>query len=391
MPRVLFVDDEPNILQGLRRLLRGRTQEWEMTFATAGEQALEMLARCPVDVIVSDMRMPGMDGPTLLSKVKQRWPSTVRIVLSGQSDQEAVMRSVHEAHQYLNKPCDEATLLQTITRSLCLRSILTDSRLMAVVSSISTLPSLPEVYQRISAALSDQQLSVREIGSLVETDVSLSAKLLQLVNSAFFGQPRRVGSPGDAAVLLGVEILKSLVLGAKLFSSLENGSAVANELHKLFTDAVRVATVARRIAVDLGGDSRTADQAFLAGMLHDVGNLVLVDNMLDAYRSYRVQRPADEELASSEERRLFGADHAEIGAYLLGLWGFADDIVEAVAFHHRPQISPPFTIRPLISVHVACCCVEGRGQQPNGQLVEELGFGEKLPKWLETAAQRIES
>lgn len=114
--KILFVDDEPMVLQGLQRVLRPLRNEWETAFANSGQEALEKLSQEPFDVIVTDMRMPGMDGGQLLTRVKERYPHMVRIILSGQADKTMVMKSVKPAHQYLAKPCDDATLRASLQR-----------------------------------------------------------------------------------------------------------------------------------------------------------------------------------------------------------------------------------------------------------------------------------
>src|SRR5256885_11774657 len=121
MIRILFVDDEPKVTEGLHRMLRSMRREWEMTFATSGAEALEKLSAKPFDVVVSDMRMPGMDGCQLLTEVMRRHPQVVRIILSGYSDKETIMRSIGLAHHYLSKPCDAETLKETIRRACDLR------------------------------------------------------------------------------------------------------------------------------------------------------------------------------------------------------------------------------------------------------------------------------
>lgn len=380
------MDDEPNVLSGLRRMLRGRAVDWQMEFAGGGQQALDVMAQKPFDVIVTDMRMPGIDGPALLAQVKTRWPEVVRIVLSGHSDSESVMRSVHEAHQYLSKPCSAERLEQTIDRSLGLRSILCNHQLLALVSAIDQLPTLPTSYQEIIGALREQKLSVRDLGSLVERDIGLSAKVLQLVNSAFFGTPRHISSPGDAAVLLGVDVLSALVLGSKLFSLDEADAVGAAHLQLLSLGAVHVAATAKRIALDLGAEVRCADQAFLSGILHDLGNLVLLCHRRADYIRLQAEKHSDPAAVSRLERETFGATHGEIGAYLLGLWGFDDDVVEAVVFHHEPPSNLPTNLRPLVALHVAVSLVEGLPPAPDARIVSELHLEQRLPAWRSATA-----
>lgn len=388
MARVLFVDDEPNVLCGLRRMLRCRAAEWHMEFVASGQEALARLAQEPFDVLVSDMRMPGIDGPTLLAKVKEQWPEVVRIVLSGQSDSEAVMRSAHAAHQYLAKPCSAEILEQTIARSLRLQTMLNDHQLAAVVSTIDQLPTLPETYRRIVDALRSQKLSVRELGGLIEHDIALSAKVLHLVNSAFFGVPRHVSTPGDAAVMLGVDVLSALVLGTKLFSLDDADAEGAALLAQLSTRALHVAIAAKRFALEIGCDAHQADSSFLAGMMHDLGELVLLSNHREEHARCRASRPADLDLAVAQERERFGATHGEIGGYLLGLWGFDNDVVEAVAFHHQPTAALPPSLRPLIPVHIAVSLVERFPSAPDVRIVRDLGLEQRLTAWQAAIAEK---
>ena len=148
--RILFVDDEPAVLQGLQRSLRGMRQEWEMEFAASGREALETMARSPFDVVITDMRMPEMDGAQLLDQVRKRFPQTVRIVLSGQSDRETILRSIGPTHQYMAKPCDLEDLKQKLTHTFALRELLADPRLKEIVCQLENIPSLPSLYIAIT-------------------------------------------------------------------------------------------------------------------------------------------------------------------------------------------------------------------------------------------------
>ena len=113
-PRIVFVDDEVNILNGIRRSLRGMRTSWDMEFFTSGQAALDGLSKAPAEVVVSDMRMPEMDGAQLLSQVKDRWPQTVRFILSGFSNEEAILRTICPSHQYRANPCESETLITAI-------------------------------------------------------------------------------------------------------------------------------------------------------------------------------------------------------------------------------------------------------------------------------------
>lgn len=187
MTRILFVDDEIRILEGLQRMLRPQRKEWEMAFAPGGQAALTMLEASTFDVIVSDMRMPGIDGAALLETVRQKYPSVLRIILSGYTELEASYRAVPVAHQFLLKPCDPDALRAAIERATSLVEVLNSKMLASLVGSLQELPSLPRTYAELRHALSDPDSSIDQVVRIVEQDVAITAKVLQLVNSAFLG------------------------------------------------------------------------------------------------------------------------------------------------------------------------------------------------------------
>ncbi|MFQ5753214.1 MAG: response regulator, partial [bacterium] len=216
--RILFVDDEVNVLQGLQRMLRSMRNEWQMEFALCGQKALEIMSQTPFDMIVSDMRMPGMDGAELLNEVMQRYPDIVRIILSGQASKEEIIKSIGPTHQYLPKPCDAEKLKATIARAFAQHDLLKDRKLKELVSRMKSLPSLPSLYLELQKELQSLEVTMAKVGEIISKDVGMTAKILQLINSAYFGLPVHVSSAVHAAKLLGPEIIKSLVLSVQIFS-----------------------------------------------------------------------------------------------------------------------------------------------------------------------------
>ena len=359
MKRILFVDDDPNVLQGLKRLLRPFRREYEMEFVASGSEAMERLSSSTFDVIVSDMRMPGMDGAKLLNQVQQEHPNIARFMLSGQADRDTVMNCVESTHQYLSKPCDAGLLKSTITRACTLRDLLASPDLAKVVSSVQSLPSLPAVYEQVVRELRNPEASLQKVGELIEQDVAMSVKILKLVNSSFFGVGREITTSAQAVSLLGVDVIKSLVLTLGVFSQFNETPIAGFSPEGVMQHSMQVAGLAKKIAVSQTNDVHVHNESYLAGQLHDVGKLVLASSFPREFREAldivcEGQTLQDAELAS------LGASHAEIGAYLLGLWGLADEIVEAVAFHHRPSDCREPTFRPLAAVHIAnCLCSQG--------------------------------
>jgi putative nucleotidyltransferase with HDIG domain len=349
---ILFVDDDPMLLAGLQRSLRPMRSEWAMEFVTSGKSALEKLACSPFDVVVTDMRMPEMDGAQLLEQVRTAHPQTIRFVLSGQSDREAVLRTVAPAHQYLAKPCSADELRQKLATALALKDLLESSNLKNVVSRIKSLPSTPALYWNLLKKL-ESECPVDDIGAIIERDVAMTSKVLQLVNSAFFGLGHCVSSPAQAVALLGTDTIKSLVLSIGIFSQFSFGSACQREADWLWQHSVATSRMARKIAQMGGLDARAADDSFAAGLLHDVGKLVIMTERISDWKTTVATVETEKISFWSAEQKVLGCNHAQIGAYLLGLWGLPGTIVEAVAWHHNPSDSPIVRFSPLATVHLA--------------------------------------
>ena len=207
--RVLFVDDDPLVLQGLQRMLRPQRGEWDMTFAGSGAEALKFLGATTVDVVVSDMLMPGMNGAQLLAEVMRLHPETIRIILSGHANKDLILQCVGCTHQYLSKPCEPDALRAVIRRATSLETNLENARVKELVAKLGELPTIPALYSQVVTALNDPDTTVAEVGRIVEQDPAMTAKLLKLVNSAYFGLRRQVSSAAEAAAYLGIDTIKS--------------------------------------------------------------------------------------------------------------------------------------------------------------------------------------
>ncbi|MBL0213815.1 MAG: HDOD domain-containing protein [Myxococcales bacterium] len=379
--RILFVDDEPAILAGLQNLLYKDRRRWEMTFALSGEIALEKLSTQAFDVVVSDMRMPGMDGATLLNRIKEASPSTARIMLSGHAEREAIVRALPALHQLLAKPCDAATLRATIERSLEGEATMHDARVRAVIGKIDKLPSPPQVFERLSAVMSSTDSTIEEIAAVVANDPSLSAKVLQLVNSAYFGSGQRTSSIADAVTLLGTEQLRYIGVTASVFSSLTEDPFPELPLHELQKHAVCTGTLARRLMA--GG---LAQEAFAGGLLHDVGRVVLAVGFPAEYREIIRSMTTTEADLGALELAAFGATHAEVGACLLGLWGLPAAILDVVRYHDRPGDAPEASWALASAVHVAEALSEGSCGLIDLASVDKARCTHLLEGWRQLAA-----
>jgi HD-like signal output (HDOD) protein len=331
MRHVLFVDDEPAVLSGLRRMLHPMRAEWRMTFVTSANEALGVLASDPADVIIADMRMPGVDGATLLTEIRRRWPDTVRIILSGYADDQAALRSVAVAHQFLSKPCDPESLSATVRSACQMRDRLADPQLRRLVGGIGALPSSPNSFTSITEALGARDASAESVAPLIAQDPGAAAKLLQLVNSAFFGLAKSVVALEEAAAYLGLSKVRDIVLAQGASELFRYGSPeLAWVVQEIARHSVTVAERARELA-----PADVAGTAFVAGLLHDVGRLALASVAGGSYLPIWRERHTGADLVAVEQARL-SATHAEVGGYLLRLWGLPAAIVEPVARHCDP-------------------------------------------------------
>jgi HD-like signal output (HDOD) protein len=393
--RLLFVDDEPLVLQGLRRTLHPMRGEWDMTFVDSAEQALEALARDPYDAIISDMQMPRMDGAQLLEEVKQRYPAMVRMVLSGQANQEAVLRSVGPAHQYISKPCDPEEIKLRLAQAFVMRDLLRNERVRALVSGLKSILSLPGMYHEIMAELRSEDASLERIARIVSKDAGMTAKVLQLANSAFMGVRCEVSNPTQAVTLIGTEMVRALVLAVHVFSQFEDHQGAAPHLTALWEHSIAVGGLAQRIAAVEKSAKGLVDESFTAGLLHDIGKLVLLAQMSKEYGAI-LEKVKEPRTLASAEREKFGCTHADLGAYLMSVWGLPQPLIHAVSFHDRPSESIEKRFSPLTAVHGADVVVSStngslilQDVQLDEKYLQELGLSGREVVWRELHAQQI--
>lgn len=332
--RVLFVDDDLKLLQGVRRVFLNEPGI-EALFAPSGQEGLEILGKEPVDIVVADMRMPCMDGASFLAEVRLRNPEAVRIVLSGHSDPTILLRSVRPAHQFLSKPCDFAELKDTLCRLYNLRALVANPSAARIISQVDALPVLRESLDALSRDLSEADCDLSRVAETVANDAGLAATLLKTVNSSFFAPPCRLESIHQAVTYLGVDILRSLIRDEGLFNVVGPAWRPGFSLRGL-RDHSRNAAAAAKAMAESGPLGVSADLCFKCGLLHDAGKLILLDRFADEYAAVIVLCKAENISVIEAERRLLDVTHAELGAYLLGLWGFPELLVRAVSGHHEP-------------------------------------------------------
>lgn len=401
MKRAIFVDDEPNLLRGLRRMLLSIRRDWDMTFVESPVEALEIMSAQPAfDVVVTDLTMPEMSGIEFLNEVTKRYPQTVRFVLSGQTDTASLLSASSVTHQFLTKPCDPQVLHNLLARAFSLTESLHGSRIKRTLLEMGALPSMPVIHREIVSEMQSPSPSIARIGAVIEKDAGLTMKLLQIVNAEFVGTGRQILSVAEAVQLLGLENIKSLVLMVEVFSPMQEQDLPEGiSLDFLWHRSLTVGDYAMRIAEYETHSEPIAQESFTAALLHKVGMLILATKMTRDFVEVVSRVRSGDTTLSEAERDCFGATHGEIGGFLFDLWGLPDAIVKAVTYYDYPSALPEqlysvgdenrFT--SLTAVHVAnyfCADREGMGDILGGAYLDSdylnrLGLAERLARWFD--------
>jgi len=371
-------------------------KEWGICFSSSGHEAFQRLGKEKFDVLVADIRMQCMNGPMLLREASRNYPGIIRILLSGQCDFETFIDSECPAHQFLVRPCSADILKETIERAIALRTLLDNETLRGIVMRMNTLPTPPTLYMQIREELNRVDSSMQRIGEIIGEDIGMTAKLLQFVNSPFFGCTRTIESPAQATVLLGVNTVQYIMMHVQTFAV--SDPSLERELGDISSHCMLVAALARDIAKLEGRDRTCCSDAYVAGMMHDLGSLIMAVNLpgscqliMDEVRRTNLPR-------WQVEQQQIGVTHAGIGAFLLGLWGLPAPVVEIIANHHTPgNYHGGDGLFALTAVHVADFLVNTRehGKTESNLSLDEpyldqLGLIDRLPDWQECFEQLLE-
>lgn len=385
MISILFVDDEVNILEGIRNSLRKRLSEWNLAFAQSGQEALKILSESRFDIVVSDMRMPGMDGAALLTEIQDKYPHMTRFILTGQADRESILRAIPVTHQFLYKPCSPVDLLALLDRTCNLQDRIQNNDIRRLVNAAKCVPSAPKTAAKIAELSVGGQPSLREIAAVIERDPGLSARILQVSNSAVMGRSKEVTSISDAVTCVGLEGVQALAIANDVFKVTPE-----NRSFKVLIDQVNDRSFfGATLAAQFLTGTTESGTAMTSALLRDIGLLVTAISQLPIYNIATDAQASSGDLIEVELKRL-GVTHAEVGGHLLALWGTPMTVVEAVTCHHSVEDS---TIDPFImaAVHVADVIAGNRQLAPdaleaklNWDYIETNQLESEVREWLKT-------
>jgi HD-like signal output (HDOD) protein/ActR/RegA family two-component response regulator len=397
--RILFVEDNLLLRQMYLMMMEGEEECWEAVAAVNAREALQFMEQSPFEVVVSDMRMPGMDGIELMGVVRQLYPRSSRIIVSGLSDQAEIARSLDSTHQFLAKPFDVKALKGTLSRLGGLDAYLKDEKLQALVGQMRVLPSFPSVYHEIMMELGGEDPSIERLAQIIAEDPSMTAKLLQIANSAAGGRATNAASPFEAVQFVGLSAVRSLALSAHIFRSFEHLKLKEFSITKLWDHTVKSGIMAGAIMRVEHAEPAELEEAHIAGMLHDLGKLMLADSMPARFQQALALASQSGLPSEQAELEVFGASHAGVAAYLLSLWGLPVPMVEAVAFHHAPSTSENVAFSPLTAVHVADVLEHemSKDELPyppptlDTSYLSAIGVQDRLDSWREAIAEELAS
>jgi len=381
--RILFVDDEPLMREVYAGLGPTMGAGYEVLTSASAASALNELEKQAVDVVVSDLQMPDMNGADFLANVERKFPDAMRVVISGYTDQLAVARCLMFGHRYYQKPIAVTSLADSLKRVCELKRVIRSEKLQKIIGATTSLPSPPETYLRLTEAIDSPDTSIDDLARIVQVDPGLTAKLLQIVNSPQFGVAYQVSSAAEAMQIVGIEVLRALMLGLHALKFWEKKKCKSLPLPQLWQHLLETAVAAKKLARAEELPGKMAEECFVAGLLHDIGKMVLAAHADQQYGELLKRAAAEKMPATALERDYFGATHADIGAYLLGLWGVPEEIVKAVELHHSLGELPDGGFFPVIAVHAAQHLSDSpaRAEGLDRENLERLGYGGRLEGW----------
>jgi putative nucleotidyltransferase with HDIG domain len=351
---VLLVDDEEKVLRALSRRLKAANPNFEVLEACSAQEGLELLGKQSVDLVISDLQMPVMDGAAFLSIVRERHPNVLRFALSGHAQQEMMLRAIALSHQYFSKPCDSANLGKIIDESLKNTENLTSKKLKEIVIHLNQFPPMQPIYRELIVALADSKKELHKVIDIIDRDPAMASKVLHVANSAFFGSPHEVCDIEEAVMLLGTEAVRSLALMFNFIKGIKDPARLAISMEKLWQHSVATAGIASKILDGFYKEGESKETLRAASLLHDLGKVILADFAPGEYRMTLDNSVKNNRSLSLIEEEVFHISHASVGALLFELWGLPERLCMLIRYHHSPSHAPETVNKNLLlALHVA--------------------------------------
>ena len=390
---IIFVDDDITTLQSAKALLGG---DWDLTTAASDAEALSLLEEYSADMVIVSAALREGDGLSLLRQVRDQNPAIVRILATDDPDLDSAAKAFSDAdiQQVIAKPWKDREFVEII-RSAFQQAASQEVELLGlhrIIGDLESLPPVPRVYAELCKVTEDPQTtSTEEVARVIGRDPAVAAKILQIANSAFFGQRRQVETINWAVVVLGLEMVKNLVLATGVFQSLASADVDALNQDQFWKHCLACGMAAATLERKLSKDRKKSEVAMLAGTIHDLGKLVLVQYMPERYGEVVSTAKMQQTVLTEIEEEMLGTTHAAVGGYLAEWWNLPSNIAEALHWHHDPAESEN-DLRLASVVHLADIVVHRAGIGSSGcgkvpdvddAAVSALGVGAKTMQVVE--------
>lgn len=385
--RILVIDPDPLACTAFKNALKPKEASWTLTLATSTKDALEQVTKSPPDIIVTSSKANSGNGLALLSQLVDEAPLAHPFIKADESEKPSMAKALEGGCGFLRSDLSEGDILAAFKLCLSQNSWQSSPMVAQVLEHCSELQSLPESYLQIARAIRSSNSTISDIAEHVSLDLALSAKVLETVNSPFYGFGNSVNDVSQAINLIGLSSLESIVLAVKVFDYIHQSTSHCALVSELWNHSIDVAAAARRIALHHTEDPQAAERAYSAGLLHDIGKLILLETIPEQFLA--AQRNAHENSISTWRSELssFGCDHAEVGAKLLHTWKIPGEICQAVAMHHRPANACETHFSVLTAVHAANTIVRKRKKADHPDAIadqaylDEIGLSDKRDEW----------
>jgi HD-like signal output (HDOD) protein/CheY-like chemotaxis protein len=396
--RLLYLEEDPTLVAQLIHAL-GKKSDWDVAHAKSPAEARAIAAKQPIDVALLSATMPDTDPVAIAEELTKTHKKVTIFVLAPDAETGGGLAYASGRFQWLTKPCDPETLISSIERMATLVSWLTNNTTIDLVSGLHSLPTIPSNYQGVIRAIHSPHSSVQDIAAAVEKDMGITSRVLQVANSAYYGYSKKITSPMEASMLLGIDTLKSLVRYTHVLNNFPQTPATNAVFDQVWRHSAGVAAVARKIVLSYTKEEALGDEAFTAALLHDIGKVVLTSLKADEYKAVIRQAAETNTPLHSVERIKLKTTHAETGAYLLSLWGIPFSILEAVAWHHYPRECKDKKFSALTAVHVANVAEHRRQQMDENKAIPtldelyltDMGVWKEAQEWVKLRPDRAVS
>lgn len=351
---LLFIDDN-----NLKDTIAPIFYHHNCFFANNYNEALSILNNINIDVCLINYKIKQTAAAEILSRIKKNYPKTIRIIFSDKNHEEISIRSFNLAHQYLAISKSNESFKEKIETPLVLKNLIQNDDTIKKLNSEDGIPALPELYYKIEKEIFSPDASIHRVINLISKDIALTSKIFQLANSAYFGVAAKITDIYQAVNLLGLNIIKSIVLYTKVFSHLEKNHELKNIIESIWNHSLVVSNISHKLASHLTGKREIAEEAYIAGILHDIGKVIIL-NMIKQNPHFMKHEPNNVYLDDEAAKKIYGATHSVIGAYALALWGFPKDIVDAVLLHHStPIMEEVYSTATIIQISNKLASIEG--------------------------------